>query len=229
MFESKGERMMKKKFLRAVLFVLASAALLCATQYSALAQTADQSTHASVAVVREDETNLDTQLYLIVASNQSAQDNRIPDSLEPIIKQLRGSLPFKNYSLAATLLNRVKNGGQLNLRWIGGPLLAPSASTPLTPSFNEFAVNNVRILTDSDGRSVIRMTGFNFGSRIPIQTQATVASAAAPSGVVTAYEPTGLHTDISMREGETVVVGTLNIGPSGEALVIVISAKRSPR
>jgi hypothetical protein len=38
------------------------------------------------------------------------------------------------------------------------------------------------------------------------------------------YESTGLNTDISMREGEPVVVGTLNIGPSGDAIILVMSA-----
>jgi hypothetical protein len=30
---------------------------------------------------------------------------------------------------AATLLNRVKNDGRLNLQWIGGPLLGSAAAT----------------------------------------------------------------------------------------------------
>ncbi len=41
------------------------------------------------------------------------------------------------------------------------------------------------------------------------------------------YESTGLNTDISMREGEPVVVGTLHVGPSGDAIILVMSAKRS--
>ena len=41
------------------------------------------------------------------------------------------------------------------------------------------------------------------------------------------YESTGLNTDISMREGEPVVVGTLNVGPSGDAIILVISAKQT--
>lgn len=221
--------MMMKKFSGIALSVFVAAFVVAASQYAVLAQSADQSTRASVAVVKEDETNLDTQLYLIVGTNQSVHDSNMPAALEPIIKQLRASLPFKNYSVTATLLNRVRNGGHLNLRWIGGPLLTPAASSASTPSFNEFTVGRIRILTDETGRNAVRMDGFHFGSRVPIQTQATVASAAAPSGAVVSYEPTGLNTDISMREGEAVLVGTLNVGPSGDALVIVVSAKRAPR
>src|SRR3982751_4999550 len=82
----------------------------------------------------EDETNLDTQLYLIVATNQDVVDDRLPAALDGVIKQLRASLPFKNYRLAATLVNRVKNDGRLNLRWIGGPFVTPTGSaTAATP------------------------------------------------------------------------------------------------
>jgi len=34
--------------------------------------------------------------------------------------------------------------------------------------------------------------------------------------------------DISMREGEPVVVGTLNIGPSGDAIILVVLQNELP-
>src|SRR4029078_4893428 len=87
-----------------------------------------------------DETNLDTQLYLIVGTNQEVDDSRLPASLDPVVRQLRATLPFKNYRLAATLINRVKNEGRLDLSWIGGPLASASGTSPsLTPSFSQFA------------------------------------------------------------------------------------------
>jgi len=172
---------------------------------------------------QEDETNLDTQLYLLVATNQEVADTKLPVALEPLVKQLRPSLPFKNYRLAATLINRVKNNGRLNLKWVGGPL-GVSTEPSINPSFNEFKVNNVKVITDSKGQSVVRMEGFGFGARIPIQTSPVASTVSAP---VFNYESTGLNTDISMREGEPVVVGTLHVGPSGDAIILVMSAKRS--
>lgn len=70
------------------------------------------------------------------------------------------------------------------------------------------------------------MEGFRFGSRIPIVTYNGVASN-GPAAPIVNYENTGLNTDISMREGEPVVVGTLNVGPSGDAIILVMSAKRA--
>jgi hypothetical protein len=175
---------------------------------------------------KNDDTNLDTQLYLLVATNQSIDDAKLPVALDPVIRQLRASLPFKNYRLAATLINRVKNDSRLNLKWIGGPLVPSGTVSTTTPSFNEFRVNNVKLVTDATAQQIVRMEGFGFGVRIPIITASTVASN-GPMAPIINYESTGLNTDISMREGEPVVVGTLNIGPSGDAIILVISAKRT--
>jgi len=172
---------------------------------------------------QEDETNLNTQLYLLVATNQDVDDAKLPAALESVVRQLRASLPFKNYRLAATLINRVKNDGRLSLKWIGGPLVPSGAVSNNTPSFNEFRVNNVKLVRNLENQSVVRMEGFGFGVRIPVMTPSAAAN--GPSAPIINYESTGLNTDISMREGEAVVVGTLNIGPSGDAIILVMSAK----
>jgi hypothetical protein len=189
----------------------------------ALAQSSDQLGQAEK---RFDETNLDTQLHLLIASNQDAADGKLPASLDPVLKQLRASLPFKSYRLAATLVNRVRNEGRLSLQWAGGPLVKSGAVTDSTPGFNEFKVNTIKFVTDTEGRHMVRMEGFRFGARIPIQTGIAIASN-APSVPVFNYENTGLNTDISMREGEPVIVGTMNVGPSGDAIIVVVSARRS--
>ncbi|HKO59514.1 MAG TPA: hypothetical protein VJV03_00010 [Pyrinomonadaceae bacterium] len=200
---------------------------------SAVAQesgdSAPATTRQSSETVSKDGSDLDTQLYLLVATNQDVDDGKMPAALEPVVKRLRASLPFKNYRLAATLINRVKNDGRLNLKWIGGPLMgAPVAATAnITPSFNEFRVNNVKLVTVA-GQQIVRMEGFGFGARIPIQT-ATLVAANAPAGPVINYESTGLNTDISMRESEPVIVGTLNVGPSGDAIILVMSASRAQK
>ena len=177
-----------------------------------------------------DDTNLETQLYLIVGTNQDVADPKLPASLDPIVKQLRATLPFKNYRLAATLINRVKNEGRLDLSWIGGPLAATATSGTLTPSFSQFKVRQVKLVR-SEGQQVVQMLGFNFGARIPIQT-AAVQTAGMPSPgafPVVNYENTGLATDISLRENDPVIVGTLNVGPSGDAIILVVSVKRTPK
>jgi hypothetical protein len=174
----------------------------------------------------EDETNLETQLYLIVATNQEAGETKLPTTLDPVVKQLRASLPFKNYRLVSTLINRVKNDGRLQLNWVGAPMTSV-ASAPTTPSFSHFNIRQVRLVRNSEGQQVIQMAGFSFGARVPIQMSAVAANGEVKP--TTSYEQTGLGTDISMREGEPVIVGTLNVGPSGDAIILVVSAKRAPK
>src|SRR5215213_2368175 len=187
---------------------------------------------ASVSVYAQDPTddaNLETQLYLIVGTNQDVDNTKLPAALDPVVKQLRATLPFKNYRLAATLINRVKNEGRLDLSWIGGPLVSPTAAaSTVTPSFSQFKVRQVKLVRNSENQQVVQMLGFNFGARIPIQTPGAIAASGAVAPTV-AYENTGVSTDISMRESEPVIVGTLNIGPSGDAIILVVSAKRTQK
>jgi hypothetical protein len=187
---------------------------------------ADTSTTATQQEKKTDETNLDTQLYLLVATNSAVEDAKLPAALDVVVKQLRTSLPFKNYRLAATLINRVRNEGRLSLRWIGGTLMPVAAASNLNPSFNEFKVVQVRLATNAAGQTIVKMEGFSFGARIPIQTGTAIASN-APTAPIINYENTGVNTDFSMREGEPVIVGTLNVGPSGDAIILVMSASRT--
>ncbi len=203
--------MKKQMFLSAILL-----ALCLASSLTVQAQSSDP-----------DEANLETQLYLIVGTNQEVDESRLPATLEPVIKQLRASLPFKNYRLAATLINRVKNEGRLELSFIGGPLAAQAGvASSTTPSFSQFKVRQVKLLRNSENQPVVQMLGFNFGARIPIQTPGAIAANGQVAPMVN-YENTGLATDISMRESEPVIVGTLNVGPSNDAIILVVSAKRT--
>jgi hypothetical protein len=214
-----------RKILRPVL-LSCLLVFVASSSHAVLAQDDNRPSQSSKTQTKDDQTNLDTQLYLVVGTNQDVGDAKLPAALDLVIKQLRASLPFKNYRLATTLINRVKSDGRLSLKWAGGPLMAAAAATARTPSFNDFNIRQVRVLDDGEGHKIINMEGFSFGARIPIETYNGVASNGSAAPVIN-YENTGLTTDISMREGEPVVVGTLNVGPSGDAIILVMSAKRT--
>jgi hypothetical protein len=213
--------MKKPRVLRAMLLALCAAICLMSGSFNVQAQTPQTET-------TDTETNLDTTLFLIVGTNQDVAESRMPASLDPVVRQLRAALPFKNYRLAATLLNRVKNEGRLDLSWVGGPLASAVGTTSAaTPSFSQFKVRQVKLVRNSEGQQMVQMAGFNFGARIPIQSQTIAANGTVLPNFN--HETTGLATDISMRESEPVVVGTLNIGPSGDAIILVVSARRTVR
>lgn len=176
-----------------------------------------------------DVTNLDTHLYLILGTNREVMDGKMPAILDPIMKTLRESMAFKNYSLAGTFLNRVTNNERVEVSWVGGPFLLPVSTSIGHPSFNQFGAT-VRLIKDERGNELVRMSLFRFGSKVPIVTaQSSITNVSSAGGTfpVVNYESVGLLTDISMREGSPVIAGTLNLGPSGDAIVVVISAKRS--
>lgn len=189
----------------------------------------DSSQPARSSALREDETNLDTQLYLILATNRETEDGKMPAALDSVMKHLHESLTFKHYSLAGTFVNRVRNNGRLDVSWVGGPFFVPANSMTSNPSFSQFTAL-VKLSSDQAGLEVVRMNDFRFGSRVPIVSAPANATTASTTGMVLPavnYEPIGLRTDISMREGVAVVAGTLHMGPSGDAIVVVVAARRS--
>jgi len=192
--------------------------------FSAQLSLAQDSTQPQRAAARDDQTNLDLELYLIAGTNQP-REGKIPASLDPLVKQLRETLPFKNYSLETTLVNRVRDGGNLSLSWFVGPHPAISNRPPI---FNEFSIAQVRLVLDGKGGQVIQMLRFSFGSRIPIQTSTNIAASGTTSAPVYNYDYAGLKTDISVREGQPAVVGTLlTASSSGEAIVLALLVKRA--
>ena len=214
------------KSYRVFLFVLLSAVIGIVSARVTLAQDSSPSQQTP----RENQTNLDAQLYLILATNRDVDEGAMPVALAPIVKQLRESFTFKHYALAATLVNRVRTGGRLDVSWVGGPCLVPSSPMTSNPSFSQFTAF-VNLVPDENGHEIVRLNDFRFGTRVPIVVgQAggpTVASTGAASLPVIQYEQIGLRTDISIHEGAPVVAGTLNMGPSGDALIVVIAARRA--
>jgi hypothetical protein len=175
---------------------------------------------------KDDNTNLETQLYMILGTNQEVADSKIPSSLDSVIKQLRASLPFKNYRLAATLVNRVKNEGRLDLSWVGAPLT--SALDPAQPTTrSSFKLRQIKLARNNEGQSIVQVVGFAFSASIPLPVAAVAANPPAPP--VFNYEGASLSTDISMHEAEPVIVGTLNVGPTGDAIILVLAAKRTTK
>jgi hypothetical protein len=191
-------------------------------------QTAPQTQAQPQTQTQADETNFETQLYLLVGTNQDVSDSKIPASLDSVMKQLRSTLPYKNYRLATTLINRVKNEGRLDVNSISGPFVPVTTSNTIpqtTPS--QFKIRQIKLVREN-GQALVQMAGFYFNSRLAIPVGSPVA-AANPAPPTFNYESAVLSTDISVREGEPVVVGTLNTGPSGDAIVLIVSAKRTQR
>lgn len=201
------------------------AALACCLMFVApavvLAQTSERATAQATPV----DVDLECQLHLLVASNAAAEGGRLPAPLEAIARELRPMLPFSNYRLGATFLSRVKNGRPLSIKGVGRALLVtPALESSINPTFYEISAGNVTLKTDSTGREIVQMSPFRFGLRIPLQS-ARGEGGSENAGVI--YESAGITTDLTMREGEPVIVGTLDAGRPNETLVLVLVARRA--
>ena len=217
--------MISTKSYRVFLFVLLFAFMSITAAQVTLAQDSNESQKPSANAPHVDY-NFDAELYLVLASNQRSGEGQLPASLDQVVKQLRATLPFKNYSLAATLVNRLKADGGLSLTWVGGPMMAPSTSISTSPTFNELSVGQVRVVEEG-GKPMVQMHRFSYGARVPIQTGTNISASGTNSAPVFAYEHLGLVSDFSVRPDQPTVVGTLNAGPSGDAIIVVLCARRA--
>jgi hypothetical protein len=165
---------------------------------------------------------------LLVASNVAGDNAKLSAPLESVARELRPLLPFTNYRLGATFLGRVKNGRQLNVKGVGRTLLVtPLLEASVNPTFYEIS-GTANLKTDATGREVVQMSSFRFGLRIPLQGTVSRGNSSGDdnsSNIV--YEGVGITTDVNIREGEPIVVGTLDAGRPNETLVLVLIAKRA--
>lgn len=171
--------------------------------------------------------DVEVQLHVLVASN-SAGGGKLPGMLETVARDLRPNLPFSNYRLGASFLNRVKNGRQLNSKGVGRSLLVtPALESSVLPTFYEISAINVNLKSNGAGAATVQISDFRFGLRIPLQTDSTRSTDGGERTSAIAYEPVGVATTLTMSEGEPTVVGTLDAGRPDETLILVLVAKRA--
>jgi hypothetical protein len=171
--------------------------------------------------VKVDRPDLEIQLHLLTATNESAERN-MPQALESVVRQLRSTINLNNYRVAATFTNRIKSGGNLEVKGI----LPPEVFTPFTnmSGFYEFTLMQINLAGEGDNRA-IDITRFRFNLRLPVVTGMNRAE--TPATPVIGYELAGLTTELGLREGTPSVVGTMTTSKAGQLLVLVITVKRA--
>ena len=199
----------------------------CLLMFGMASQAHAQSGATASTAESANDVDIEFQLHLLVASKDAVEGAKLPASLEAVTRDLRPLLPFTNYRLGATFLSRVKNGKQLNVKGVGRTLLVtPMLEASVNPTFYEIYAG-VSVKPDESGRNVVQLSSFRFGLRIPLQgTTPRSGNSSDETASTVLYEPIGLTTDVTMREGEPAVIGTLDAGRPNETLVLVVVAKR---
>lgn len=161
--------------------------------------------------------SIEFQLHLIAASASAAGDKTaFPVGLEPVVTQLKSTLKFGNYRYLTTFSNRVNEMGQIDATGVISPPFATASNIQPGKSSYNYSIKNPQSSTDASGKAVILINNFAFSIDVPIDIQ----------GGGVQYRAVRLATQLTLRDGETAVVGTANAGSTDEAIIVVISAKK---
>jgi len=208
-------------------------ALLCALALVLLAagrvpaQEGEASRPPSTAPARA-EVNHEVHLHLLVTAEGAEAGPRPPQSLDGVVRQLKSAFPSAEYRLAATFINRVRDGGGFEVKNAG--LSWPNSAQPsgrLTPTSYQFSLSGVKLLDPSSAQPSINVQQFRLGMRAPVMNTSAAAEGGGGRGQVSHYEEVGLSTMLSVREGEPALVGTL--GAPGQTFIVVLTIRRAGR
>jgi len=176
------------------------------------------------------EVNHEVHIHLLVTAEAAEGAPRAPQSLDGVVRQLKAALPPSDYRLAATFINRVRDGGGFDVRSAGGSAFNQSQTPgPFPPTVLQIAASGIKLTDPASAQPSISFNQFRLNFRMPVQTAAVKTDKGEGSYPVVQYEEMGLSTQLSVREGEPTLVGTLNSGRSGQLFVIVVTIRRTGR
>ena len=148
--------------------------------------------------------DVELRVNVLIASNAEGVANQYPRDLGDVVKQLQATLSYKNYLNVATLVQRVKAGS----RGIGMQGVAEVAESTqgkdgeLNRAYS-FRAQQLTLIAEPSGGTTAQLSNVQFD----LYRQGPNAE---------------IRTDISLRNGEKVVVGTTTLGNRG--LILVLSA-----
>jgi type II secretory pathway component GspD/PulD (secretin) len=147
--------------------------------------------------------NIELNMHVLIASNAGSTATEVSADLKDVLTQLRGTLNYRNYELAASIVQRLTE----TPRGLQGSGVAELPSTnPGTPASSmpyEYYISNVSLLQNATGTASVQIAEFTF--------------------MTVEKERARVQTALNLRDGEKVVVGTATL--RNRALVIVLTAK----
>jgi hypothetical protein len=170
------------------------------------------------------EINHEVLLYLLVTAESAEGAPKIPQSLDAVVRQLKTALPPADYRLAASFVNRVKDGGSLEVRTVGfsSAKSVRASNGYLAPTSFQLSLSGVKLIDPASPQPFINVQQFRLGMKVPVQT------AGAAGGLPTVqYEDVGISTMLSVRDGEPTLVGTLDSGGPGQNYIVVLTVRRT--
>lgn len=147
--------------------------------------------------------NIELHMHVLIASNASSTTTEAPADLKDVLTQLRGTLNYRTYELAASIVQRLTETPR-GLQGTGvAEIPSGNPGTPNASAVYEYFINNVSLLQNATGAASVQIAEFTF--------------------VTLDKERAKVQTALNLRDGEKVVVGTATL--RNRALVIVLTAK----
>jgi hypothetical protein len=154
-------------------------------------------------VVEAARPDVELRLWVLVAGNGEASGARLPEDLKEVVATLKSTLTYRSYALAGTFVQRVRDGAR-GIHGEGVTDLWEAADGKSAKSMQlEYQIVSLVLDQVASGPASLRLDGFSL--------------------VLSGLGRAQIKTDVTLREGEKVVVGTSTVQDHG--LVVVVSAR----
>ena len=148
--------------------------------------------------------NIDLHMHVLIASNTGSGTADMPAELRDVLTQLRGTLNYRNYELAGSVVQRLTQTERVLQGSGSAEIPTGNAAAPMMAMPYEYYLNNVSLVPNATGAPTIHISDFAFTSSSNDRDRARIQTA------------------LNLRDGEKVVVGTATL--RSRALVIVLTA-----
>lgn len=177
----------------------------------------------NLAVIREAIRRLDTpqpprpsiefHVHLLVGTNDERVTSDFPAQLSDVVKQLRATLGYKNFSVMGSQMMRSKEerGADVYNKGVADLKVTDAALASANPVFYEYHLRSFSV-AEGDGPARILIEDFNLALRMPLLLSADQVG----------YEQVGFRNPVSLREGERVVAGTTSV--RDKSVIVVLTA-----
>jgi hypothetical protein len=151
--------------------------------------------------------DIELRMHVLLASNKEGASNQYPADLKDVIGELQKTLSFKEYTLLTSIVQRTRESRGTRGSYLDGRGSAevawPNTAEKRISNY-QFSATSVALTSSPAGAAEIQLGDFYFTLSVP-GTDARI------------------HSDVRMRDGEKVVVGTA--GFSDKALILVMTAR----
>lgn len=159
--------------------------------------------------------DIEFHVHVLIASNTATPGEETPAELSDVIKQMQGTLKYKNYGVMASAVHRATGSGNgVSNNGVAESKLFNVSTPGGNPIFFNYNLSPIRLNAEALPQTV-SIGLFRFHLRIPLNV--------GGPGAQIQYQDVGFETPVTVREGEKVVVGTTTMGDKG--LIVVLSAK----